>query len=371
MYNKTTLLAAGYDLVGWSVSNSSDYDHIPTYLLSPQTEYYVNELPGVEVDLLDYAAHEKNLSDYVGKIHKTELIKVIDTFLLRQKEKVNSKELLQNATLLQSYNDRQYPISRSSRFVGYAITPRESKSIASKIQQVGFISGAAQTFTLYLFASNSYAGIQTKSIAITSVKTLQWFDLDWTIDYDMLTGGAGETYLIGYFEADLTADLYEIDWTGANAHTANRYFGHYMGIAPGRFSSNVLNGTNLPDLKYLKSSLNCKTPGFNLRFNCKCDITNTLVDNIDMFAEAVQLKIAVRILSDCLSGIELNNVSNASSLRTQWKELLTHYNGLLNGGITEAGIPVKGLLDRLTIDFSNLDPVCFRSVSGEVEGVRW
>lgn len=371
MYNKTSLYTAGSNLVGWTSSNSSDYTLIPSTLKTPTSAYYVNELPGISVSLLEYAAHEKGVSDYLTQIHKTELYKTLDAFLMKQKDKVSSKELLSNNTLIQSYNDRKYPITRSSRFVGYVITPRESKSIASKIQQIGFISSAAQTFTLYLFASNSYAALQTKSIAITEVKTLQWFTLDWTINFDNLTGGAGERYIIGYFEDTLTADLYEQDWTGMCTHTAQKVFGHYMGIAPVRFSSSTLNSTSLPDLQYLRSSLNCKTPGFNLRFNTKCDITNTLVDNIDMFAEAVQHQIAVRILSDALSGIELNHVANASQHRVRWEALITEYKGLLRGGITEAGIPVKGLLDRLSIDFSNIDPVCLKNISGELINVKW
>lgn len=371
MYSKQTIISTGYDLVGWRKSNLSDYDEVPTDLKTPQTEYYVNELPGVTVDLLQYVALDVNISDYLTTVHKSELIKVIDNFLLRQKEKVNSKELLSNNTLLQTFNDRRLPISKSGRFVGYAITPRESKSINSLIKQVGFMSTSTESFTLYLYSTCQDAAIESNTIAITSANTLQWFDLDWEVGFDLSDGGAGETYLLGYFENDVTGDLFEMDWTGNNTHVAQKVFGHYMGISPCRFSSGTLNGVNIPIPQYLRSSLNCKTSGFNIRFNTKCDITAVLKDNLEMFAPALQYRIATRILSDCLSGLELNNVVNASQLRSRWQTLITEYNGLLNGGITEAGIPVKGLIDRLTIDFSNLDPVCLKNITGEVMNVKW
>lgn len=371
MYNQSTLINAGRDLVGWSLSESSYYSQIPTDLLTPQTEYYVNELPGVTVDLLQYTSHEKNVSDYLGQVHKTELLKVIDTFLLKQKDKVSSKELLSNNTLIQGFNDRRLKISKSGRFVGYVITPRESNSIVSRIKQVGFMSTATESFTLYLFDTSKSTPLYSKTITVTAVNETQWTDLDWIVSFDSETGGAGERFIIGYFENDISGDLYEMDWTGQHAHIAQKIFGHYMGVSPVRFSSGTLNGTEIPNLEYLRPSLNCKTPGFNLRFNTKCDITGVLKDNLSMFAEAVQYKIAIRILSDALSGIELNNVVNASMLRNQWTALITEYKGLLNGGITEGGIPVKGLIDRLAIDFSNIDPVCLRNLSGKIGNVKW
>ena len=332
--------------------------------------YYVNDLPGITVNLLNYVSAEANASDYLTSVHNSEILRLIDTFIGRQKSKLNTKELLQHNELIQTYNDLEHAISRNSRFVGYAITPRESNTITSKILQVGFQS-APQSFTLYLFDTSQKTAIQTKAITVTKTDSLEWTDLDWDVSFWRQSGGAGQKYLIGYFEEDLSEDLYEMDWSAQHTHIAQRIFGHYMGVSPIRIRSTDLDGTNRPVLQNLSAAYNCKTPGFNLRFNTKCDITEVLKENISMFADALTYKIAVRILTDALAYTELNNVSNASLHRDTWANLITEYNGILNGGITAAGIPVKGLIDHLTMDFSTMDAVCLKERDNQIQGLKW
>jgi hypothetical protein len=239
------------------------------------------------------------------------------------------------------------------------------------LQEVGFISPSAQTFTLYLYDTSHRAAIETKEIAITSINTIQWFTLNWDVSFDRDLGSAGQNYLIGYYEDDLSAALYDENWTGQCSNVANRIFGHYMGIASFRFASSTLNGIYIPNLKYLESSMNCRTSGFNLRFNCKCDITRVLVDNIDMFAQAIQHQIGIRILKDALRGYELNPTTGARDNREKWKELIQEYEGKLDGGLVEGGGYIPGMIDRLSIDFSNLDGVCFKQVQGAISNVKW
>lgn len=331
----------------------------------------MNDLPGVKVDLLNYVDDEKNVSDYIDYLHDDSIVKLVDMFVQKQKINLASKELLQHNTLIQQLDDLDHPIVKDGRFIGYAITPKESNTIVSKIREVGFMSSEADSFTLYLYDSTHKAAIESKTITTTAADTINWTTLDWEVSFDRSAGSAGQRYLIGYYEDDVTADLYDIAWNGQHAHTAQMIFGHYMGVSPVRFSSSTLNGTSIPNLAYLNGAVNCRTPGFNLRFNTKCDITNILVDNIDMFAESLQYMIAIRVLEDALAYATLNNVTNAQQLRETWTGLIEEYKGILKGGITAAGIPVKGLLDNLSMDFSSIDAVCLKSKRGTIRGVKW
>ena len=321
---------------------------------------------------MTYARNEFSVCDYVNAVHESETLKVIDAFIAKQKKDLSTKELLSHNTLVQEFDDLNYAITRNSRFMGYVITPRESNSIVSKIKSIGFISAAAQSFTLYLFDTSHKSAIQSQTVTITQADTIEWTTLDWDVSFDREAGSAGQSYLLGYFEDDLTSNLYEQDWTTESAHVASRIFGHYMGVYPLRIVSTELNGTYIPNRDQIPSMGTCKTPGFNLRFNTKCDITKVLVDNIDMFAQAVQYAIAVRILGDVLkSNIDLNVVSNARDKREDLKELLAEYNGKLHGGILENGNYVPGILDRLSFDFSYLDPVCLKKKANEIVYARW
>ena len=333
----------------------------------------MNDIPGITVGLLQHVANEQNVCDYVTSVHEAAGIRVIDQFLAKQKKDLNTKELLSNLTLIQKYNDLDDQITQSSRFVGYIITPRESKSTSVKITQIAFLSVAAQTFTVYLFDTSQKSAIQSKSVITSGADSVNWTDLNWDIDFDRYAGSAGQRYLIGYFEDDLTSNLYDENWTGACASQSRKIFGHYVGVAPIRFLSGTLNGTYIPQLPYLESSINCRTPGFNLRLNVKCDVTRVLVDNISMFAEAVQYEIATKILKDALTDYELKPTTSAKNNRDRWRELLTEYDGKLNGGFTEGQESryIPGIIDRLSIDFSNLDAVCFKTQKTQIQAVKW
>lgn len=374
MYVKSSILTAASGLVGWRYSTDSNYTSIGER--SSSSGYYVNDLPGISVGLLTYARNEFGVCDYIDAVHESETLKVMDAFIAKQKRDLTTKELLSHNTLVQDFNDLDDAISRNSRFMGYVITPRESNTIVSKIKSVGFISSAAQSFTLYLYDTSHKSAIQSETITITQADTIEWTTLDWDVSFDREAGSAGQSYLLGYFEDDLSADLYEQDWTTESAHVASRIFGHYMGVYPLRIVSTELNGTYIPNRDQIPSMGTCKTPGFNLRFNTKCDISKVLVDNIDMFAQAVQYAIAVRILGDVLkSNIDLNAVSNARDKREDYKELIQEYNTKLYGGYMQniggADLYIRGIIDQLSFDFSYLDPVCLKKKSGEIVYAKW
>ena len=368
MYNRSTIKTAALNLVGWSSSTNSNYSSIGRK--TSNSGYFVNDLPGVTVDLLSYVDDEKNVSDYIDSVHDAEIVKLVDKLVLKQQNNLNSKELLQHNTLIQTVDELDHTITKSGRFVGYAITPRESNTITSKILRVGFIGSAADSFTLYLYDTSHKAAIESKTVTISAEDTITWTELDWDISFDREAGSAGQKYLIGYFEDDVTADLYDISWSGAHAHFSQRVFGHYMGVSPVRFNSGTLNGVSIPTLQYLQSSVNCKSSGFNLRFNTKCDITKIIEDNITIFGEALQYSIAIRVLTDALNYTTLNNLTNAQQNRAEWKELITEYTGRLMGGVIGETY-VHGILDKLSFDFSSIDAVCLKKRKGDIRYAKW
>jgi len=338
----------------------------------------VNDLP-IPLELIDDAKQEMAFNTYVQNVHNSEIIKVVNRFVDKQKKKLNTKELLSDLTMIQRHNDLSEVVSGvNSRFVGYAITPRESKSIKINIKSIGLQSSASETFNLYLFDPGYETAVEYKQVSCSG-KTVQWTDLDWDIEFDG-TYGSGHTYLIGYFEDDLSGTLYQQDWSDGAAHQSRRITGHYVGLSPVRFNNSTLSGTvwgppffqqGRPDMQYLESSMTCKTSGFNLRMSVKCDITDVLVDNIDMFGEAIQYAIAIRYLTDALNNIGLNPTISAAQNRAQFEQMRTDYEGMLYGGYIEGVGRTRGILDNLALDFSELDAVCLKARNDRISKVTW
>ena len=330
----------------------------------------MNDIPGISLELIDDTKTEKTFNNYVQDVHNSEVLTVMQRFIDRQKKKLNSKELLSNVTMIQRHNNLDNAISADSRFVGYAITPRESKSINVNIKSIGLQSSASESFTLYLYDPTQQTAIESKTVTCTG-KSVTWTSLDWDIEFDKSDGGAGGTYLIGYFESDLSGTLYEQDWGDGQSHMSMKITKHYAGLAPIRFTSGKLSGTSLPAMEALEGSLSCKSSGFNLRFNITCDITDVLVDNIDMFGEAAQHAIAIRYLRNAQGNIGLNPTQSSAQNRETFEQAITDLEGMLYGGVIEDVGYRRGIIDNLTLDFSELDARCLKARDDRISEVRW
>ena len=355
-------------MVGYRSSTDSNYAGLPSYLKTSNSGFYVNDLP-IPLELIDDVKQEQTFNNYVQNVHNSEVIKIVNRFVDKQKKKLESKELLSNVTMIQKHNRLDQTITANSRFVGYAITPRESKSININIKSIGLQSSAAESFTLYLFDPTQQTAIQSTTVTCTG-KSVLWTDLDWNVEFESAYG-AGGTYLIGYFEDDLSGTLYHQDWSDGMAHQAMKITRHYAGLSPVRVNSPALNGTGLPDIEFIESSLSCKTSGFNLRFNIKCDISDVLVDNINMFGEAVQYAVAIRYLKDAISNIGLKPSFSSGQNRAEFKQMIVDYEGTLYGGVIEGVGYQRGIMDNLALDFSELDAVCLKARADRIGQVKF
>jgi len=362
MFERSAIETAGTDLVGWRSSTNQYFAGLPSYLKSSTSGYYVNELPGITLDLVESVAQEQTISSYLQNVHKNELVNLISQFTHNLKDKVNSKELLSNATLIQKRINFDELITKSSRFLGYAIYPKQSKSIKATIEHIGLYANTLENITIYLFETSQSTAIATHSFTGSKTNSLEWEALtDFTIEYESLDKGTGNQYLIGYFEDDLTGSLYDEEYDGESANIAKQIFGRYMGVVPVRIESSHLNGTNLPDCEYMEGWASCKTPGFNLKFNVKCDLTDTIVQNISMFGQPLQYAISIRILEDAINSLNLNKNISPPDRMDRMRQLRAQYRGELYGGNAQVGEAIvyqSGIMDKLTMDFSDMDAIC-------------
>jgi len=366
MFDSGTILTAGSGLVGWKSSTHENYVTISSLLKSPTSGIYVNSLPGVTVELAEKAAPEESLADYLDNVHNEELRLLVNKFVNSVKSELNSKELLSNVTLIHRPNLFDSKITKDSRFVGYLITPKQSKNIKATITDIGFEMDTTQDLTVYFFESSQKSAVTSFTYTCSTADTLQWQDVSsegLTVEYETDDKGTGCSYLIGYFEDDLTGQVYAIDYSGEAAIVAKQIFGSYMGVSPLYLASSKLDGTNIPNRDSLTGSIGCRHPGFNLKFNVKCDITDIIVDNIQMFARPLQHAIAIRLLSDALANTGLNPVTMSGQNREQWQNLLNQYKAELHGGhaaVAGSLVRKKGMMEELTVDFSRMDAVCLK-----------
>jgi len=100
-----------------------------------------------------------------------------------------------------------------------------------------------------------------------------------------------------------------------------------------------------------------------MRFvNVSCDITEAMCDNKLKFANIIQKAVAVRVLNDAANSNTLTPTQ--TNKRSQSRDLAIKYEAELNGYNAEGGRWIKGELEVLALDFSNMDSICLGASKG-------
>lgn len=343
---------------------------------------YVNDLPGVNFEVISAALSNDAIGakDYLNGVMTSELIEILDRFVNRVKNNYTSKELLSNQSIVsgvQSFNDK---VTQNARFVGFWIRPHSSNNLNIQLTQLGFQSDAIQSnLKIYLYVTSQIEPLQTVTFNVNKASSLVWQDVtEWILRYESETTGTGQHYLLGYYENDpanvqpeqLQGQALFMQFDCNCPGSAKKFTSPYMGILPIEIPNAYLNWNgseyDIPLVDHLPNYTTNQTYGLLAKVNVTCEISTVLCTNIQMFAEALNLAVAQRILYDAYASNRINSVTD--SKREQDLSFAKKYDGKLNGYTTPDGIKIKGVLDTLTIDFSALDKYCLPCATGMTMG---
>lgn len=380
MYNKVRVISFGdgsfngcaTSLVGFRSDNNPIYEDLWTQLKIANSGYYVNDLPAVSFEVIQACLSEDAIdaNDYLTKVYESSVISCLDKFVNKVKSKLNSKELLSNQSLVAGVASFKNKVTQNARFVGYYIRPAQANNLSIEITKLGFQSTQTQSgLRIYLYETSQNGPINTFNFDILNPLSLGWMDIENTIlTYQSENGGTGQEFLLGYYENDpnnehatqLQGQALYMTFDCRCPGVARNMYSKYAAVSPIELPNSVLvwNGTDydLPYVDNFTDYLTNNTYGLTAKINAKCDITDVLCQNINMFGQAVQLTMASRILYDAYASNRINSISD--SKRADCKNFAMKYDADLNGYTTAEGIKVRGVIDTLSIDFSSLDKVC-------------
>jgi len=309
---------------------------------------------------------------FLEDVFEEELTKLVSDFVHHTKNKLNTKEILSNQDIVKNnvVAHNEYA-PNDGMFVGLLINPSLSDNLKMTINYIGLQLKADQTLTIYLYETTQKTAIKTFSLVYASSPSLWWKyvgDLTESILSGIMSvradqGGKGNQYLLGYFQDDLDPDNYGLQgyFDKSSFYSPYRVYSKYVGIAPVRIPSAYLNGTDLPDNDVLDQFISENLDGLYIRFNMSCDITNVLIDNLNVFAKPLQYAIAIRILeSAARSGSDMVHNPTKDSMSKEWEKYANIYRGQLYGGYDPQGNYHRGVIDELSVDFSGLDTICLK-----------
>lgn len=362
MFDVATLNTSFSGLVGWRQSNNPLYTTLDPGLLLSSSGLYFNGLSCIDFDLIEYIVGNDytDVNEYLAKVYDDSLSNLLNKFVSNKKNLNELKELLENTVAQKSHNTDRYLNEQFGRAIGWEIKPKESNNIRVQITALGLMTDSVENITVYLYQANKTNAIFTKSIASAS-KNEDWSEVtDFIHYYQSTTEGAGQSLYLLMYEYDSVNQTAGIQLSQNSKLYYTNYSNNnkYINITPVVFEKSYLNFSggdyqlpNLNGISYAGMSF-----GLNFRYNVKCDLTHILKDQTQIFAEALQYEAAIRLLWDGITSTRTNEVIQRKE--QTWIKTMNTYKTYLYGYTDEKQGFIKGLLDKLSIDFSDLDNVC-------------
>ena len=182
-------------------------------------------------------------------------------------------------------------------FVGFKIQVSDEKNVAFKITRMILDFEGSGDIELLLFNTSQKDPIQTKIISITTDHVVEV--LNWIVD------NSGDTYKGDYYLGYLTNYVnigtlkpYDKDHNRGNLMSVITH----LGIARGKFPG--MNANVLPDLDNWDGL--SETTGLNPDITVYEDFTELIINNADLFANAINYDMQINVLSVIASSIRSN-----------------------------------------------------------------
>lgn len=352
--NRAALIDCFTGLVGWRPSASDCIPTLDAYNTASDSYLYVDAIPGMRLDLVysimgkDYSSDETGFNTYLKDAYTSSTQKVIADYIAAQKGRLNGRALLANHELAYSVKGavRSY-VPKQDRFVAIKIKPHEAKNYQTEIMYLGLWFKKAQSILIYLYSTSSIVPLEKFNLNYVNAGSLQLFSLKEKLSYLNRNITQGQSFYLGYYEKDLQLDNEAVD-TRTNCFTCAgspaKKLAPYVNVYPVSFSAgNTYQNKDLPNTE--NEGRTEQSFGLTASLNVTCDLVPVFCDNKDLFAQALQMQIAIKLFWEGYHSKELGPTAELSKedCRLMAEKLEIDYNTLLK---------------NITFDFDSISCSC-------------
>lgn len=228
-------------------------------------------------------------------------------------------------------------------FYGYEIIPSPRKNLAFKITKVTLEFIGTGDITIQLYNSSKEEPLESIVVSVGSGSSLEEVELNWVVDSTRVPYKG--TYFIGYFRNGLVEPI-ERNYNAAGCMNLLKE----LTINPIMFQDNF---NNLEAVSQ-ESDHN----GLNFDITVYDDYTDLILQNVWLFARALQLQWSMTIMLSYVSSFRSNSKERIS------KEMLAAIIQSIEGQSGDGRIRIVGLREMFTGEVSNLRKEVHKLKSG-------
>jgi len=324
-----------------------------------------NEPTGVDDDYFATA-----LSNYIADLTRTSIVKLLQRWLVTRKIAGTNRSLLDNWKLFDGEGRSRSSVIGEGRFVGFEIKTRSFNAIQVVINQVGLqLTDAVTDLLIYVYHSSVPDALTTVKFTSAKPYGFVWKSFEALLDFCKYskndTTGA---FYVGYYEDDLTAvmavnrelDFFTPPCGGCFKDTYNRLsyerVNRFVRITPFLIPAGGLKeGRTLFDLSDIAYETS-NNFGLNLALSTRCDYTDFLLEQKELFTGALMKQVAYDIIY--AMAFQVRKDPAAEALRAE--AYIEVKGGEMKGYKHALEYQLDQEIQALNIDTSGFDSPCFQ-----------
>lgn len=292
--------------------------------------------------------------------------KIAASVFQNKKLRESTKTLIENVQLFDGNGSLTDKEIKLGRFVGFKIMLEDHRDLITVIRRLGTqFSQANPAFKLYIFHTSQEDPITIINLALTKINSFEWSKLDYTLKYLSDSYAPGGSFRIGYYEDRLVGQAVNRGYDFAVSPmpcNCNNWYGlytkwsKYIRVEPFEVVPEILPILDGSGAKFWSPQSEVsqyqKSYGLNLDLSVRCDCTEFLCREKDLFTHALLKQVAVDLLQEIANSVRNNPVAK------EIRDLATF--ALLNKPDGNAGkIKEKDkAIEALDFDTSDLNEAC-------------
>lgn len=303
------------------------------------------------------------LSLYLEDVFHNAAEDTVNEVFVEKKLNGQTKTLLKSQRFYEGVGTMTDTILNEGYLVGVQVQLLYKNNILAIVEKIGLQLTQAQDLTLYLYHDSQVEPIATMEVHHTKVTSFQWHDMKWKMNYLNEDHDAGGTFFIMYDQNDLVGqaikkqynfNLAPCGYCGVYNINAFQMYSKYLFVQAVRVRAADRNPDNpiwlwdinktqmVPDTNF----------GMNFEFTVRCDITDFIIQQKDVFAFAFRDMVIKKLLEGMSNSTRQNGGQEKVSTMAR-NELM----GTFAGGM---GFQSKLANQMKAVDFelSALDDLC-------------
>jgi hypothetical protein len=334
MFDKEKIQTALFGLVGFEQPYNPDYAILEPDLLVSRSGRYATENPYAKIEYFKDSQDYKDISD--SEFNE----------LLRRTVYKSISNICASVFDKPSYIDRnlfyRYALNKADGvddipegFIGYEILPSNRKNLAFELKRVilNFDLGGATGETIELMLFNSSIDTPIYSEVITLTDTNQEVELNWVVN-NTSSMYKGEYYLGYNYSNSVSYKPYKRDYNAANVLTCFKEIWMDEVKVVGHNTSTLFNLENTDGLSL--------STGLNFDMTVYDDYTDLIINNERLFAEAIEMSIAIEMINTYRFSLRSNRNQRKS------EEHLIRVIQEIEGQDEVGSVKIVGLRNRLS-----------------------